>query len=167
MRAWVPMVDQHTLYFSMGRRPRGGAGPPAPANRFQVLQSAQLPNSTDWYGRLRLAATLANDYFIDRDAQREKVDYTGIPGIFTQDQAVTESMGAIFDRSQEHLANADAMVIRTRRRLLEVVRALTDAGQVPHSVDHPEVYRQRSGGVILPERANWIEATEELHRASR
>jgi hypothetical protein len=28
-------------------------------------------------------------------------------------------------------------------------------------VDAPEVYRQRSGGVVLPRDANWWDATEE------
>jgi phthalate 4,5-dioxygenase oxygenase subunit len=36
---------------------------------------------------------------------------------------------------------------------------------VPHSAEHPEVYRQRSGGVILPEAADWIESTRELRKA--
>jgi hypothetical protein len=44
--------------------------------------------------------------------------YTGIDGIHLQDQAITESMGAIVDRSQEHLGSSDAMIIRTRRRLI-------------------------------------------------
>jgi hypothetical protein len=45
-------------------------------------------------------------------------DFTGIPGIHTQDQAITESMGTIYDRTQEHLGSSDAMVIRVRRRLM-------------------------------------------------
>ena len=31
--------------------------------------------------------------------------------------------------------------------------------------DDPTVYRVRSGGVILPREANWIEATEHLRQA--
>jgi hypothetical protein len=73
-------------------------------------------------------------------------------------------MGSIYDRGLEHLASSDVMVIRTRRRLLEAARALAQDGTVPFSVDHPEVYRQRSGGVVLPEDADWIEATAELRK---
>ena len=51
------------------------------------------PNSTDWYGRWRPAANAANDYLIDREAQRNDVIYTGITHIHMQDQAITESMG--------------------------------------------------------------------------
>jgi hypothetical protein len=32
-------------------------------------------------------------------------------------------------------------------------------------VDTPEAYRVRSGGVLLPEGANWVESTRELRKA--
>jgi hypothetical protein len=32
-------------------------------------------------------------------------------------------------------------------------------------VDHPEHYRQRSGGIVLPRSADWITATEHLRLA--
>jgi hypothetical protein len=54
------------------------------------------------------------------------------------------------------------MVIRTRKRLIDAAKALRDRGQVPPGVDNPEVYAVRSGGVVLPQEANWIEATAEL-----
>jgi phthalate 4,5-dioxygenase len=57
------------------------------------------------------------------------------------------------------------MVIRTRRRVLNAARSLRDGGVVPPGVDHPEVYRQRSGGVILPRDADWLEATRRLRQA--
>jgi hypothetical protein len=74
-------------------------------------------------------------------------------------------MGPIFDRTTEHLGSSDAMVIRTRRRLLDAARALAHSGTVPPGVDQPDVYRQRSGGIILPEDTNWVEATHELRKA--
>ena len=39
------------------------------------------------------------------------------------------------------------------------------AGAIPPGVDQPEVYRQRSGGAILPEGTSWVEATAELRKA--
>jgi hypothetical protein len=124
-----------------------------------------LPNTTGWYGRFRLEANASNDYKIDRDKQRRREDYTGIPGIHTQDQAITESMGAIYDRGTERLGTSDVMVIRVRRRLMEAARALAERGVTPPGVDNPEVYRQRSGGAFLSRDANWIEATSELRKA--
>ena len=45
---------------------------------------------------------------------------------------MTESMGAIIDRTQEHLGTSDAMVIRTRRRVINAARALRDSAAVPY-----------------------------------
>ena len=45
--------------------------------------------------------------------------------------------------------------------MIETARALEQHGTIPPGVDAPEVYRQRSGGVVLPREANWWDATEE------
>ena len=115
-------------------------------------------------GRWRLAQNASNDHGIDRDVQRVQ-SYTGIDGIHLQDQAITESMGTIIDRSIEHLGSSDAMIIRTRRRLLRAAQALRQEDTIPPGVDAPELYQQRSGGVILPRTADWLEATQELRQA--
>jgi hypothetical protein len=122
-----------------------------------------LPNTMDWLGRWRLAANASNDYLIDCEVQHTQ-SYTGIDDIHLQDQAITESMGATVDRTQEHLGTSDVMNIRTRRRLMKAAIDLQQ-GIIPPTVDHPELYRQRSGGVILPRSADWVEATEELRAA--
>ena len=36
--------------------------------------------------------------------------------------AVTESMGTIYDRTHEHLGTTDALIIRTRRKLIKVAK---------------------------------------------
>jgi phthalate 4,5-dioxygenase oxygenase subunit len=145
----VPMDDEHTLFFNMSiaGRTAGGTPSPGPA-RWTFSGMEQRAPSSDWYGRHRLVSSAENDYRIDRGVQRRKDDYTGIAGIHTQDQAVTESMGPIYDRSQERLGSSDAMIIRVRRRLMDAARELAETGRAPLSVEHPEVYRQRSGGVI-------------------
>jgi hypothetical protein len=38
-------------------------------------------------------------------------------------------------------------------------------GTVPPGVDAPESYRVRSGGTLLPEGADWVEATRDLRQA--
>jgi phenylpropionate dioxygenase-like ring-hydroxylating dioxygenase large terminal subunit len=170
-RAWVPMDDDHMMFYSMGSRVssqqiaqvRENRGNP-PAMRTRPGENLRQ-NTSDWYGRFRLTASAGNDYLIDRDKQRRREDFTGIPGIHTQDQAITESMGTIYDRRQEHLGTSDVMVIRVRRRLAEAARALAERGLTPPGVDNPEVYRVRSGGVILPSGADWLEATADLRKA--
>jgi hypothetical protein len=91
--------------------------------------------------------------------------YTGIPSVSLEDHAVTESMGPIYDRTQERLGSTDAMIIRTRRRLIGAATALRDRGTTPPGVDQPAAYRLRSGGVVLPADADWTEATRPLQQA--
>ena len=159
-RCWVPMDDEHTLAISLGRFPRGTMK----AGRQTVSPVETLPNTTDWYGRFRAVANARNDYFVDREQQKTD-SYTGIGSIFLQDQAATESMGPVYDRSQERLGSSDMMVIRTRKRLIDAAKSLRDRGQVPPGVNNPGVYAVRSGGVVLPRGANWLEATAELRKA--
>ena len=158
-RAWVPMDDTHTLFVRIDRLP-GGVIPAGNSQNPRLV-----PNSTDWYGRFRLEASAANDYLMDREMQRRNESYTGIEGIFTQDQAVTESMGGVLDRSGEHLGTSDLMVIRIRNRLRRAAGDLQDLGQAPPGVEDPDVYRtHQSGLVILAEDADWYEETKELLR---
>jgi hypothetical protein len=82
-----------------------------------------------------------------------------------QDQAITESMGVIYERTNEHLGTTDSMVIKTRRRMINAAKAFREQGVVPPGVDNPEFYRQRSGGVILNRNQDWFEATRELRKA--
>jgi phthalate 4,5-dioxygenase oxygenase subunit len=160
VRAWVPMDDEHTLAISIARSAQGVRS----AGRQVVRPPETLPNTTDWYGRFRCVANAGNDYLIDRTAQKT-TSYTGIDAIFLQDQAVTESMGAIYDRTNERLGTSDQMIIRTRKRLIDAARALRDTGKVPPGVDDPGVYAVRSGGALLARGADWVEATRELRKA--
>ena len=161
VRAWVPMDDEHTLAYTINL----AAPPPNRHVGRQVVGPVEtLPNNSDWYGRFRPVPNQNNDYLIDRKEQKE-ISYTGISAIFMQDQAVTESMGPIYDRTEEHLGSSDQMVIRTRKRLIDAARALRDRGEIPPGVDRPEIYGVRSGGVVLPRGADWLAATQELRKA--
>lgn len=185
VRAWVPVDDDHMMFWSFAvpsSRSQGQGSPPgvnasagsggaiasragrpaggsAPGRGFEYQ-----PQSSGWLGKFRLTQNASNDYGLDREDQRSR-SFTGIPGIHQQDQAITESMGPIYDRSHEHLGTSDAMVIRTRRRLVNAAKALSKDGTLPPGVDDPAVYRYRSGGVILPRSADWLEATRDLQKA--
>ena len=127
-----------------------------------------LPNTTDWHGRFRNGGNSANDFEIDRDLQRRNHGnngYSGIPGNL-QDPAVTVSMGQIQDRTEEHLGSSDSMIIRTRRRLIQAVRAMQERGVVPPGVDQPDAYRVRSSIAVVPADADWITATAAAERLS-
>jgi phthalate 4,5-dioxygenase len=100
---------------------------------------------TSW----RLARNADNDYLIDREMQR-KVNYTGLPTNRVQDAAVTESMGHIYDRTQEHLGAADTAIIQMRRHLMRLAEALQN-GEEPDISAHPEWFRQAPLEVVSPE----------------
>ncbi|MPZ49486.1 MAG: Rieske 2Fe-2S domain-containing protein [Dehalococcoidia bacterium] len=170
VRAWVPLDDEHTMFWSfMAPQTRTlegafvGANGQAGGTRPGMVEYAE--DTQDWLGRFRLIANAGNDYQIDRESQKTR-SFTGIDngGAFLQDQAVTESMGAIFDRSGEHLGSSDEMVIRTRHRLINAARALRDNREIPPGVEEAALYRQRSGGIILPRDADWLEATREQRK---
>jgi len=162
-QGWVPMDDTHTMVFTVMWK---GAIPPLLINKageqlpHLVRQSPMQPNTTDWFGRWRTVASAANDYLIDREAQRT-VSYSGIDGLFPQDSAMTESMGEITDRSLEHLVPSDRMIVMTRRRLYEAAWALREHGTPPPLVDDPgSSATVRSGEVIAAANRDWLEIYE-------
>ena len=128
-----------------------------------------LPNTTEWHGRWRLKGRPVNDWNIDRAAQATGGNYTGITGIHAQDQAVTESMGPITDHLHEHLGPSDTMIMRTRRRLLQVARAFAKDGAMPPGVDDPErMYPVRSGDFVSEAGLEWRDAYDrQMQAASR
>jgi phenylpropionate dioxygenase-like ring-hydroxylating dioxygenase large terminal subunit len=182
VRAWVPIDDDHMMFWSFavpstlsfGNATAGQGGVPGDRPQEERTEAKPvtmgsrgmefLPDESHWLGKFRLTQNRANDYRIDREAQKRD-SYTGIPGIHQQDQAITESMGTIYERTQEHLGTTDAMVIRTRRRLINAAKALAKDGAQPPGVDDPTIYHHRSGGLILPRSADWLEATQTLRKA--
>ena len=136
-----------------------------------LLQRMFQEDSTDWLGRFRPIANKSNDYLVDRELQVDmEVDpsqplrgtYTGIPGP-GQDPMAQETMGTIYDRTQEHLGTSDAMIIQTRRSLIKAAKALRDHGTPPPGVDDPKLYRMRSGGALLPKHVSGLELLKPVH----
>jgi phthalate 4,5-dioxygenase len=165
--AYVPMDDENHLQWEIGVfKPNGEALGRAVArgnvDMDAPLGSRRLPNGTGWHERFRSDQNLENDFLIDREAQRSGESYTGIAGVRIQDCAVTESMGKVNNRTREHLGTTDQFIIRTRRRLMSMARALEEHGITPTGVDTPEVYRQRSGEMLLPRSRDWWLAYEEM-----
>jgi phthalate 4,5-dioxygenase oxygenase subunit len=188
--ARVPMDDEHTISFTVvprrpthpaaqlppeaaGRATEPAAQLPPDASRQPSHPSAQLPPEVSrprrdpWFDRLANDLGPENDFGLDRSVQRAGAGpdgYTGIHGIIAQDGAMTTSMGSIVDRSREHLGSTDAAIIRVRRRLIAAARALAETGAVPSCIDDPTAFHHRAGGVLLPEDADWIEATRSLRK---
>jgi phthalate 4,5-dioxygenase oxygenase subunit len=169
-RAWVPIDDTHTMFVSLSWKnlpPERAAWSNTRGLPGSKLTMDFVPNTTDWYGRWRLAGNQANDWLIDREAQKNGGIYTGIIGIQAQDQAITESMGPITDYDFEHLGPSDRMITRTRRRLLRAARALKKDGAVPPGVDDPDIFvNVRSGDFLADEKISWRDSYDMQMRAA-
>jgi phthalate 4,5-dioxygenase len=63
---------------------------------------------------------------------------------------MTESMGGIVDRSQEHLGTTDVAVIAARRRLIKIARDLEE-GIEPVEALRPEIYNVRAVDMVCAE----------------
>jgi nitrite reductase/ring-hydroxylating ferredoxin subunit len=123
-------------------------------------------NTTDWLGRYRIAGNARNDYLIDRDVQREMksdssgIGWSGIPGR-GQDNGMTESMGRIYQRDNEHLGVTDTGIIRMRRLLINAAKGFAQGKPAP-AVDKPQLYRVTTASEILPNGVDGIDATKHL-----
>jgi hypothetical protein len=93
-----------------------------------------------------------NNYLLDRQVQKAET-FTGIDGINVQDRAIQESMGAIVDRTKEHLGPADRAVIHPRRLLLQATRTV-EAGGVPPGIE-PSYYPLQPAEAVIPSDADW------------
>lgn len=136
----VPADDENCWFFLVQWDPYR----PLEAPYNEAPRDGMVPGT--WLGK----ANKRNHYLIDRQVQKTET-FSGIPNNMgrAQDAAMTDSMGTIVDRTEEHLGTTDAAIIRMRRRLLQGAKNLM-AGIEPYAASHPEVYRVRSGGALLP-----------------
>jgi phenylpropionate dioxygenase-like ring-hydroxylating dioxygenase large terminal subunit len=121
IHTYVPADDTHCWRYDIGfRRTR-------PVEENEVHRRKQIGPD---YLRIRNAR---NDYLQDRQSQKT-VNFTGIEDFLNHDACATESMGPIFDRSNEHLGVSDKAVIALRKFLLSSVKALRDGQEPIHLV---------------------------------
>jgi phthalate 4,5-dioxygenase oxygenase subunit len=152
---WVPMDDHQTMVYN-----------------WMLAVDEDKPLTADFIAKQETSAgrgpggetttrhrTRQNDWLIDREVQRTKT-YTGVQGVNTQDLAVQESMGAVVDRSREHLGTTDKAIITCRRILLDVLRDL-ERGIPPAGTD-PKTYRNvRSADIVIPKDVRWQDIADQ------
>ena len=119
IHTYVPADDTHCWRYDIGfRRDR--------AVRDDEVHRRKQINPD--YTRMRNAR---NNYLQDRRMQKT-VNFTGIEDFLNHDACATESMGAIFDRSREHLGVSDKAVIAVRKFLLTTVKKFQSGKEPPH-----------------------------------
>ena len=74
--------------------------------------------------------TAENDYQIDREVQRTGI-FSGVADFVSQDLMVTESMGPIYDRTQEQLGSTDKAISRMRHLLISAAKGLAEGKEPP------------------------------------
>lgn len=151
-RFWVPIDDKTTWLYVLNMRKK-----PFTDEERKSLCSWVGPN----YRRVRNAG---NDYLLSRERQRT-TSYTGIDSVNAaeQDGCATESMGPIYDRTQEHLGYSDKTIIALRKMLLDALVDIRQGREPPHVLrdsKQDDFSKLRSIKGILPADSDWRKVME-------
>jgi phthalate 4,5-dioxygenase oxygenase subunit len=128
IQMFIPMDDHRTMHYTVFFNPDGPIDEAAIRDRFGCVPGRDIDPRT-----FAIHTQEGNWWKQDRVAMKDG-SYTGIPGIMAQDVACQESMGAVVDRSREHLGTSDVAIIRMRRRFLQNIRDVA-AGKPPVGAD--------------------------------
>ena len=123
----LPVDDTHTYWYSIFT---SFAGPiDKQAMRSQRLRANPAPDFLPVSGR-------HNQWgFNAGEQQTETFLGMGEDDINVHDQWACESMGAIADRTREHLATSDKAIIANRRMLIKAIEAVQAGGTAPGVAD--------------------------------
>ena len=118
----VPIDDTHSMRYNIHFR------------RTRPIRDDERQHDDEIGADFRKLRNLQNNYLQDREQQKRET-FTGMgPTFLVHDSCATESMGPIYDRSQEHLGVSDMTVITVRRFLLNTVRAMDSGKEPPHVI---------------------------------
>jgi nitrite reductase/ring-hydroxylating ferredoxin subunit len=149
---WVPIDDQTCMTWNF----HCSKTEAMTWEQFDNMEHVMGRGSEDYIpGSFKLKANASNDYGLSRERQKT-VNYTGIEGTNTQDFAVQESMGPIYDRTQEHLGSADTAIIRMRQLLIKACHDMEDGLDPLGSGGEGE--NVRPAQMYLPMDARWEES---------
>ena len=123
----LPVDDTRTYWYSVFTS--FDAPVDRQAMRAQRLQYIALPDYIPTSGR-------HNHWGFNAEEQRTQT-YLGMgeDDINLHDQWAVESMGPIQDRTREHLAGSDKVIMANRRELLKAIATVQAGGTAPHAAD--------------------------------
>jgi hypothetical protein len=136
----VPIDDTHTYWYSFFT---SFAGPvDKQAMRNQRTQYIPPPMYIPKSGR-------HNDWGFNPKEQREST-YLGMgeDDINVHDQWAVESMGAIQDRTREHLGTTDKVIMANRRLLLQAIATVQAGGAAPFMANPTESANQKGPDTV-------------------
>ena len=151
----VPIDDEHNMRFDFI------FNRVTPINRERYSKHHAVERTPDH----RHVRNLSNRYMQDRELMKTS-NYTGMGDYFpVHDAFATETMGAIVDRTHEHLGSTDVCIVAARRTLLNSIAAMQEGRDpihvirneadndcsnivvvsevIPPDVDHREFWKQR------------------------
>ncbi len=153
---WVPIDDENHWTWSMHwrtDRPLAEEEIAKITSPEETIYPEVLPD-----GSFRTVANADNDYFLDRELQKNG-NFTGLTGTRIQDMSIVERMGAIMNRTEEHLGTSDTAIIAFRRMMLRAARDL-QKGREPYAASHSELYKIRSHTTVLHRDLDWEEESK-------
>lgn len=157
----VPIDDETCYWYSMF------TSFDQPVNKELMREQRLKEHSLPDYAPLKGAH---NNYGFDPEEQARET-YTGMGlDINVHDQWAVESMGAIQDRTQEHLGKTDLAIIRYRRQLRAAIQAVKegrdDALPMQSGLDLAHVFGPVSNDSLAQD-GDWQQAAQEADRARR
>ena len=149
---WVPTDDENCMVYNW----MYAFGDKAlAAGKMAAIEHVRGRGEQEQTADFRKIRNRDNDWLIDREVQKFET-FTGIEGINTQDHAITESMGPIVDRTEEHLGSTDRAVVIGRHLLIQAANKVRQ-GADPMGLQ-PSYYKVRALGKILPAGIRWQDA---------
>jgi len=153
--AWVPADDASSTVFTFSWHPTR----PLSQQELLVMNSGTAVHAGLIPGTFLPMCNKGNEY-AGPDAPPAPQPWMRVKHFQDQDICITESIGAVFDRSQENLGSSDAVIGRVRATLTSAARGLRE-GREPPGRD-PAEYRMRPVSVQLPRNTpSWAEEIAE------
>jgi phthalate 4,5-dioxygenase oxygenase subunit len=156
---WVPIDDENNWAWSFDYHPTRDLSP----QEVQAMKDGHGVHVRYVPGSYRPLQNRDNDYLMNREAQRQRISFSGVEGIAMQDASLQESMGPIQDRTRERLVATDSGIIMARRRLVDAAKKVSEHGTPPGT--DPLTQRVRSVAIVLPRGQPFVEAAQDALRA--
>jgi phthalate 4,5-dioxygenase oxygenase subunit len=155
MQLFVPIDDEHTMFhFIQTQHDK----PIDDVMRVRRIKRSGMEIGVDLDTDYLKVRTRENNWMQDRTAMAAG-SHTGLQGVNIEDIAVQESMGAIYDRSKEHLGTSDIAVARMRRIMLDGVRRFAAGEAPPVGLAEPVAYEKlHAEERMVPKGERWQDA---------